>query len=166
MCSAVWLACGYQPVAEHAPPGIRSVAVPPFASFAPDPEIGALVAEALRREVASGSALELVGAGEADAVIEGTIESIDDDPSAVRSVSGGPVAAAWTTHLRASAVVRPTDGGAPRKIGPVSSAVSRAAFGVDGGDLAARDRALRALASEIARGLYRELVGFGSEPGA
>jgi hypothetical protein len=146
-------------VVEEAPPGIRSVAVPAFASHAPDAEIGALVAEALRREIASGSALRLEPVGEADAVVLGTVLAVGDDPDAFRAASGRPVAAAFVTRLEASAVLRPADGGAPRKIGPVRARVTRASLGPDAADLAARERALRTLAAKVARDLYRDLVG-------
>lgn len=152
-------------MAEEPPPGIRSVVVAPFEAWIPEPEMGALVAEALRREVASGTALVLA-TGDADAVISGTIESADDDPSAFRTKSGGPVAAAWTVRVRASLVVLPADGGAPRKVGPVVVEASRIAGATDARDLASRERAMRAIAGEIGRALYRALVAPGTDDGA
>jgi hypothetical protein len=142
-------------VVETAPPGIRTVAVPPFETRAPEPELGALVAAALQREIAAGTALRLASPGEADAVVRGTVEAVDDVPGAFRTRSGAPVASAWTTSARASAVLEP--GGSA--IGPVEARAQRAGGAVAADDLAARDRAMRGLAADLASRLYRELVG-------
>jgi len=147
--------CGYRPVVEEPPAGIRTVAVAPFETHAPEPELGALVAAALQREIASGSALRLAPAAEADAIVRGTVEAADDVPDSFRTRSGAPRAASWTTSARASAVLEP----AGLSIGPVEARAPRIAGPTASTDLAARERAMRGLAAELGRLLYRELVG-------
>ncbi|HSN90822.1 MAG TPA: LPS assembly lipoprotein LptE [Anaeromyxobacteraceae bacterium] len=137
-------ACGYRFTARaDLPAGVDRVAVRPFENLSTEPELGAAVAAALRRELARRGA-----EGEGGAVLTGEVRATEPVPST-------PGAVTWRIAIEVRA--RLAVAGAP---GPERTLRRETDYlaGVDALETEGRRAlALRRLADEAARDLVAEL---------
>jgi len=137
-------ACGYGLTARAGlPPGVDRVAVRPFENLSSEPELGATVAAALRRELARQGA-----EGEGGAVLTGEVRASEPAPST-------PGAVTWRIGIEVRA--RLAVAGAPGSERTLRRETDYLA-GVDALETEGRRAlALRRLADEVARDLLAEL---------
>ena len=92
MAAAALLSCGYRFTTAEAPAGVEEIAVRPFQNLSAEPELGAVLAASLRRELARRGA-----AGRGDAAF------LDGDVRAFEPVPSTAGAATWRIAVEARA---------------------------------------------------------------
>jgi hypothetical protein len=137
-------ACGYRLGAGAGlPPGVARVSVRPFENLSTDPELGAVLAAALRRELARRGV-----EGEGDAVLTGEVQASEAAPST-------PGAVTWRVRMEVRATL--AAGGATLAERTLRREADHLA-GVDALETEGwRSLALRRLADEVARDLVDDL---------
>ncbi|MEM5785740.1 MAG: LPS assembly lipoprotein LptE [Syntrophobacteraceae bacterium] len=78
LCSVLLSACGYHfsGEGEGPKPGLRLIAVPVFENKTTEPNIGAILSGAVRREFMQKGPMKVVSVEEAEAVFKGTVTSV------------------------------------------------------------------------------------------
>lgn len=93
------LNCGYKigNAPFQAPLGVKSVAVPVFDNYTTEPELGTILAEALKKEILRRGLVRVEAVENADAIVRGAVTEIKIEPL---SFSGQGVTSAYRVKLK------------------------------------------------------------------
>lgn len=144
--------CGYKigNALVDTPAGIKSVAVPVFDNYTTEPELGAILAEALRKEILRRGILRLDSPSQADAVVRGAAMQVKLEPL---SFSGQGFTTAYRVKLKINVRLE-KHGEIIWKMDELEKDEQFLVEGTPSNDISVRRRALEKVASDLMEMLH------------
>lgn len=144
--------CGYKigNAPLEAPHGIKSVAVPVFDNYTSEPELGTILAEALKKEILRRGLMRVESVERADAVVRGAVTEVKLEPL---SFSGEGFTTAYRVRLKVSVKLE-KEGEIIWKTDELEKDEQFLVEGQPLDDISMRRRALEKVASDLMEALH------------
>lgn len=144
--------CGYKigNAPLEAPDGIKSIAVPVFDNYTTEPELGTILAEALKKEILRRGLVRVESMERADAIVRGAITEVKLEPL---SFSGHGFTTAYRVRLKVSVKLE-KEGEIIWKTDELEKDEQFLVEGQPLDDISTRRRALEKVASDLMEALH------------